>query len=372
MYLWSDAAALELSNGSNGWFRFILDGKLATMYSSGSPEGGTDSSENRGEFLEKLQRARNQVKPGAISQPILSTASQSRIVVGNWTLTCRKDGELTVQNSDGAQQTTILRDDLNGFIFESNRGTKHSFTAETTLGPEFVSGWTGRKGKRRTKIEATKQKIKSLANEIYDCYFKTAQSTPRGTVAKLAEIVEQIELACERQSSSISSTNTQWKDKLSVALHDLRELLRDENSISAYELHTSGLIQVLLKLLAKNRQRKFSWNSTANDVLLLQRIEILKQALGSEEIATALVRKLVAVLESIEKLPIYMYDNPVGSGFGLQILTRRLRFRLERAQGESSLIDRTGRCLKAEPLTTVNQLEKYLLKTIARQWYHYW
>lgn len=44
LYVWSDAAALELSNGSNGWFRFILDGKLATMYSSGSPEGGTDAS----------------------------------------------------------------------------------------------------------------------------------------------------------------------------------------------------------------------------------------------------------------------------------------------------------------------------------------
>jgi E3 ubiquitin-protein ligase HECTD1 len=51
LYIWSDAAALELSNGSNGWFRFILDGKLATMYSSGSPEGGTDSS---GEWLNKL------------------------------------------------------------------------------------------------------------------------------------------------------------------------------------------------------------------------------------------------------------------------------------------------------------------------------
>lgn len=45
LYIWSDAAALELSNGSNGWFRFILDGKLATMYSSGSPEGGTDTGE---------------------------------------------------------------------------------------------------------------------------------------------------------------------------------------------------------------------------------------------------------------------------------------------------------------------------------------
>ena len=52
LYIWSDAAALELSNGSNGWFRFILDGKLATMYSSGSPEGGTDSS---GECLNKSQ-----------------------------------------------------------------------------------------------------------------------------------------------------------------------------------------------------------------------------------------------------------------------------------------------------------------------------
>lgn len=44
LYVWSDWAALELSNGSNGWFRFILDGKLATMYSSGSPENGNDSS----------------------------------------------------------------------------------------------------------------------------------------------------------------------------------------------------------------------------------------------------------------------------------------------------------------------------------------
>ena len=46
LYLWSEGTALELSNGSNGWFRFILDGKLATMYSSGSPEGGSDSTGN--------------------------------------------------------------------------------------------------------------------------------------------------------------------------------------------------------------------------------------------------------------------------------------------------------------------------------------
>lgn len=44
LYLWSDVAALELSTGSNGWFRYLLDGKLATMYSSGSPEHQTDNT----------------------------------------------------------------------------------------------------------------------------------------------------------------------------------------------------------------------------------------------------------------------------------------------------------------------------------------
>jgi len=47
-----------------------------------------------------------------------------------------------------------------------------------------------------------------------------------------------------------------------------------------------------------------------------------------------------------------------------QILTRRLRFRLERAPGESMLIDRTGRNLKMEPLSTVASLEKHLLKMV--------
>lgn len=104
------------------------------MYSSGSPEGGSDTNENRGEFLEKLQRAKAQVNPGMQSQSILSSVNSPRLTVGNWTLQCKKEGEITITNSDGAQQATVLREDLAGFIFESNRGTKHSFTAETSLG----------------------------------------------------------------------------------------------------------------------------------------------------------------------------------------------------------------------------------------------
>lgn len=50
-----------------------------------------------------------------------------------------REKELQIHNTDGQQQTTILREDLPGFIFESNRGTKHSFTAETFLGEKYVS-----------------------------------------------------------------------------------------------------------------------------------------------------------------------------------------------------------------------------------------
>lgn len=91
------------------------------------------SIESRSEFLEKLQRARSQVKPVTASQPILSTQGPTKLTVGNWSLTCLKEGEIAIHNSDG-QQATILKEDLPGFVFESNRGTKHSFTAETSLG----------------------------------------------------------------------------------------------------------------------------------------------------------------------------------------------------------------------------------------------
>lgn len=55
----------------------------------------------------------------------------------------------------------------------------------------------------------------------------------------------------------------------------------------------------------------------------------------------------------------------------LQIFTRKIRFQLERAPGETGLIDRSGRNLKMEPLTTVTALERYLLKMVAKQWYDY-
>ncbi|XP_049320167.1 E3 ubiquitin-protein ligase HECTD1 isoform X10 [Astyanax mexicanus] len=377
LYIWSDAAALELSNGSNGWFRFILDGKLATMYSSGSPEGGSDSSESRSEFLEKLQRARSQVKPVTASQPILSTLGPTKLTVGNWSLTCLKEGEIAIHNSDG-QQATILKEDLPGFVFESNRGTKHSFTAETSLvftvsGSEFVTGWTGKRGRKlKSKLEKTKQKVKTMARDLYDDHFKAVESMPRGVVVTLRNIATQLESAWELHThrQCIEGENT-WRDLMKTALENLIVVLKDENTISPYEMCSSGLVQALFTVLN---------NSVELDVKhdckpLMERINVFKTAFSENEDdesrpAVALIRKLIAVLESIERLPHHLYDTP-GSTYNLQILTRRLRFRLERAPGETALIDRTGRMLKMEPLATVESLEQYLLKMVAKQWYDF-
>ncbi|XP_055588609.1 E3 ubiquitin-protein ligase Ufd4 isoform X2 [Uranotaenia lowii] len=381
LYVWSDSAALELSNGSNGWFRFILDGKLATMYSSGSPENGSDSSENRGEFLEKLQRARGAVRLGTPSQPILSAPSLARIVVGNWVLQSQKEHQLHINNSEG-HQVTILQDELPGFIFESNRGTKHTFTAETTLGPDFAAGWINTKKKKiRSKAEAQKCQVKNIARDLYNRYFKAAQAVPRGAVAKLCTIVRQIECALEEQCAPrtrnqdiqlITSGGTTWQEKLYGALNELVQLLNDDGVISAYEMHSSGLVQSLVAILSRNYWELGMNRSKANKYQK-QRVSIFKKCMygdskNGKNTASILVHKLISVLESIEKLPVFMYDSPGGS-YGLQILTKRLSFRLERAACEQTLFDRTGRNLKMEPLATVGQLNKYLLKMVAKQWY---
>ena len=421
LYIWSDAAALELSNGSNGWFRFILDGKLATMYSSGSTEGGSDSSENRGEFLDKLQRVRAIIKPGTPSQAVFPPGMKEplpRLTVGNWSLSPgTKDGELIIQNSDGQQQATILREDLPGFLFESNRGTKHTFTAETALGPELAAGWApvpsyssgggrrsvaGRAGLvgggrfRSSQVEATKQKVRSQAQEIYQRYFQVAQAQPRGVVARLAAIVVHIERGCAAQENNREQQREQqqrehhhhhpagsggnghgaWRDLLRSALNDLRCLLEEDATLSAFELQSSGLVQALHRLLSPAGLDDYLQGTRRGMRLLRQRVAIFKECFQSTDAyykgpATCLARKLVAVLESIEKLPVYLYDAAGGSTNGLQTLTRRLRFRLERCPGETGLTDRSGRTLKTEPLTTVSQLEKYLLKMVAKQWYDY-
>lgn len=289
-------------------------------------------------------------------------------------LQSHKPNQLQIHNTEG-HQVTILQDDIQGFIFESNRGTKHSFTAETTLGADFASGWSTEKKKRsKSKTDIQKVQVSNLSREIYNKYFKSAQVIPRGAVAKLTAIVKQINLAIEEQRVA---SNSDWSNTLETALTNLSKLIHEDGVVSAYEMHSSGLVQALVAVLSNNYW-EFNLPRCKSNKMLKDRIDIFKKCIFGEcdksniyntkNTASILIQKLVAVLESTEKLPLFLYDTP-GSGYGLQILQKRLRFRLERASSESTLFDRTGRTLKVEPLATVGQLAKYLLKMVAKQWY---
>lgn len=170
-----------------------------------------------------------------------------------------------------------------------------------------------------------------------------------------------------QQSGEILKISS-WQEKLRSALNDLGQLLHSDGVISAYEMYSSGLVQALVAVLSKSCW-ELGMNRNRASKYQKQRIAIFKDCIFKNEKHTAsiLVQKLVAVLESIEKLPVHLYDSPIG-GYGIQILTKRLRFRLERS-GDSTLFDRSGRNLKMEPLTTIGQLNKFLLKMVAKQWY---
>lgn len=375
LYLWSDFCAIELSNGSNGWFRFVLDGKLATMYSSGSPEGGSGSSESRTEFLDKLQRARSAVPSGSVSRPVLSSSGAENIIVGNWTLSCRQENQLSIINTDG-QQATILKEDLPGFLFESNRGTKHTFTAETSLGPDFAFSWSGKSGKKfQSKKEQIRIKLSSLARTIYCKYFKDADLTPHGSMASLVKISETLS-NCISPNGQMSEM---MKEKITATLHELCKIIEEETMLSAYEIQTSGLVTALNNCL--NRSLPYSHYTLGKDCS--ESSEIFKRVFGAAAKnmstndtvndsgpAITLIRKLIMVLETSEKLPVLTYEN-LGGGSGLQILLHRLRFKLEHGNKSTNFIDHSGRFIKMEPLTTVKEVEKYILKMVSKQWYDY-
>ncbi|CAH2234913.1 jg4144 [Pararge aegeria aegeria] len=358
LYVWSDAAALELSTGSNGWFRFLLDGKLATMYSSGSPEHQTDNTENRGEFIDKLQRARASVK-NSTPQSILSRPASTKLILGNWVLSCRKEKELHIHNTDGQQQTTILREDLPGFIFESNRGTKHSFTAETFLGPELASGWADRRSAAANNGNTTQNRSRfSAKTEQQKAQLQRLASQPAG----------------------------EWQSELRESLDQLTELLCGEELLSAYELQSSGLAPALLQVLSPQPNDKPGQLAERERIVREWALPGSsthegKEALeGDEENGTggtgaALATRLVGVLESVERLPILAPspDAPAHQPAALHHLTKRIRLRVERSNDDTSeetvTNNNAGRTLKVEALTTVRQLERFLAKCVARQWY---
>ena len=164
---------------------------------------------------------------------------------------------------------------MKGFDFESNRGTRVNIAAETALGSQFNFPWNDRKGRKfRSRTEATQQKLRTLARELQAKFFSAAQESTRLVVAELRAILSSVEAACQAHDhGSVSLTllppqshpsppppqelesGLLWQEELSCSLKALADLLRDEKTISAYEVHASRLVPILLHCLDGGRDQ---------------------------------------------------------------------------------------------------------------------
>lgn len=116
------------------------------MYSNGIPEMGNDNNENLPIFFNKLLKAIEKLKNIDISEKTLTLRplfadGNSVIKIDNWTFTAVKEAtELHVTNLH-ADQKTILRREVTGFEFESNKSEIVQFLATSELKNELNTTW---------------------------------------------------------------------------------------------------------------------------------------------------------------------------------------------------------------------------------------
>jgi E3 ubiquitin-protein ligase HECTD1 len=325
LYLWNDFSALKLSKSSNGWFIFLMDDKLATMYSSGNPEPSTDSLETSGAFVKKLQSVCSLIPSSSHFQPVLSSPGTAKLMVGTWILQCVKEGQLHILNTDGTRQTTIISEGMQGFTFESNRGSKVEMKAETaSIQFEFSprNPWCSGKRKYQTKQELLEEKLRILGRELVDKHFKVTEVTQRAVVLKLQILLKKLQNVTDAHNRAKTTLEISGAcDELKTVFTSLGEMLSDENLLSPYELHSSGLVQVLLHCLTgkedvvgdKFRERVNIFISSFSCPAKEDNKSKLSPAL-------LLARRLVSIIESQEKFPLLTHDSP-GATINLQVRT---------------------------------------------------
>ena len=155
-----------------------------------------------------------------------------------------------------------------------------------------------------SSIHPTIHQVRTLAKEIHRCHFKTIESVPRGSLALLSDLCSQLHSNCQAQIHNVcvcacvracvracvcmrvcvyvsaclsivsnsfifkfpnqfhflffnttatiqyivTTTQAPWKGEMKAQLGRLVSLLKDEHTLSTYELHTSGIVATLLRL----------------------------------------------------------------------------------------------------------------------------
>ncbi|PAA64293.1 hypothetical protein BOX15_Mlig030343g1 [Macrostomum lignano] len=422
LFLFGRHCAIELPNMSNGWFKYQLDSRVCTMYSSGSaesesPQRSQHQRETAMQQQDDFSRRLQSVKALALRHHRSGSQklAEFQAEVGKWQLTA-SGSELRVCNRDGGTQTTVLRPGLAGFEFETSRKTHLKYVSEHQS-----------QSSQQQQPSQHQPNCNSLASALFLRHLQDVDAAQTGVCDKLRAVGRAL-AATPNQPHQLAAGEPPSTGSSGVinesGVVELVQLFDHEATVSAYELHTSGLLPALLMYL-HSEDRQVAANRQAH---------FLKQFSGKP--AELFVAKLVAVLQLVERLPLLLLDSaPVASnssassaaaaaaaaaaasasgsaasavvaaaaaaaaaasaassansssGSGrhggsadqqsLASLVKKLRLQLEcgtgtgpvTAKNSDGLVDLTGRQLRVEPLCSVGELEQYLLKRVCKQWH---
>lgn len=408
VYLWNRYCAIELSHNSNGWFRFLIDNKLYSMYSNGKPETNSESDENRLMFVNKLIKAKQtlnlcEVNGTAKSYQTIFSKSTGDLKLENWIFKSISKSELEITNVYATQKTK-LRQGINGLEFESNKKEILNFVGNIDLGNDFnmpvvlISNEAPKNSQAITlnsvqpsstsarlsalqqylavasaksnllKQKQLKQSVNKLAFKLNEDYLKKVQNKPRSLALKLMNSVEKMRDACLNHNKEDEG---QWSKKFEDSLIELKQVLSDTNkSISSYELSISGLVQTLLFALNSNENDELNDKTNERNIIFSKIFGLdFHDHHEGNNLIVVLLHKLISLFESIEKLPLFLYDAP--GSYNLQAFSKRFKLILNKGENEENFLDFTGRTLKVEPLANISHLEKYIAKMVIKQWYDY-
>lgn len=397
LFIWSDVLLIELPFQSNGWFRYLADNDSHVQFVTGTASVDQQMTDEEKANFQKTERREmvsrwNAVKgvfdddwssvPTTVLQVPSAKKVSQKLEVPAWELWSSKTSELQIKSVSSSTPTgqantmlTTIKDDAGGFLFETGTGRKTNVMPEHALPPDFHTGWsshgmTTRKMKFRQDIQ--QRKVQELAWKLWNDHLKEAHAKPREALVRLenaARIIETTMRHVKAQNNfkhrSAKQARIERVQEYCAAIRTVHESIADDRRLSTFEFSVSGIVPALCGLLSLMDKLPDSYPT-----------KIFKEVFSTGESLSRLALKMIAVLESNEKFPQYLYDSPGGSSFGLQLLSRRVRTKLEmipqadgKENADENLVNKTGKILKCEPLASVGAIRTYLLKLVSRQWH---
>jgi hypothetical protein len=359
-YIWSDAVAFQLNE--DGTVQYLMENKIGETLLFLTTQKVEDTDAVRQEFIRLFIETKEAVSEIPLRH-IFEDNKDNWIGFGSWDFLCLNGVKLEITYSGAEQSKLEIFHDIPGFTYNFDADATETFMAEQMLSSVFATGWIKVNPLKQDRKVAKRERVKQLAQDIWEKYLKHCKNNMRTELKALqANAKAIVTLFKELDYGGKSLNNEECERRLYNNLEQVRDALLNDNTLSIFEIAHSGIVKALCYILANCVQ------DTRGPVA-----NTFRRVFAGDNVINTIARKIVFVLEALEKFPVLKYDKPNSSVSGMKLLTRRFRFQLEQADPkhwlQQKLLNNTGRQMKADPLCSVLHLKHYLIQMLSKFWF---